>query len=47
MVTRPQPGGIERDLTVLKTIQHDRESYLAIGATVIQPGDVRVGDSLG
>jgi uncharacterized protein YcbX len=47
MVTRPQPRGIERDLSVLKTIQHDRESCLAIGATVVQPGEVCVGDALG
>jgi uncharacterized protein YcbX len=46
MVTRPQPGGIERDLSVLKTIKDDRESCLAIGATVVEPGEVRVGDTL-
>jgi uncharacterized protein YcbX len=46
MVTRPQPGGIERDVDVLKTIKHDRESCLAIGATVVQPGEVSVGQTL-
>jgi uncharacterized protein YcbX len=45
-VTRPQPGGIDRDLDVLKTINRDRESCLAIGGTVKSPGDVRVGDEL-
>jgi hypothetical protein len=45
-VTRPQPGGIERDLDVLKTINKERESCLAIGGTVKTPGDVRVGDEL-
>ncbi len=46
MVTRPQPGGIERDLSVLQTIARDRDGLLAVGATVIEAGDVRVGDSL-
>jgi uncharacterized protein YcbX len=45
-VTRPQPGGIERDLDVLKTINKERESCAAIGGTVKTPGTVRVGDDL-
>jgi uncharacterized protein YcbX len=44
MVTRPQPDGIERDLDVLKTINAERGSCIAIGATVKTPGEVRVGD---
>jgi uncharacterized protein YcbX len=44
MVTRPQPGGIERDLDVLRTINAQRSSCIAIGATVKSPGEVCVGD---
>jgi uncharacterized protein YcbX len=46
MTTRPQPGGIARDLDVLRTINRERDGYLAIGARVVQPGTVRVGDEL-
>ena len=46
MVTRPQPGGIDRDLDVLRRIHRGRNSCLAVGATVHQPGTVRVGDAL-
>lgn len=46
MVTRPQPGGIERDLSVLRTIARGRDSQLAIGALVAAPGTVAVGDDL-
>jgi uncharacterized protein YcbX len=46
MITRPQPGGIERDVDVLRAINRERGSCIAIGATVRLPGDVRVGDEL-
>ena len=46
MVTRPQPGGIERDLTVLETINDERESCIAVGGTVKTPGEIAVGDEL-
>jgi uncharacterized protein YcbX len=46
MVTRPQPGGIERDLDVLRTIHRRRDGCLAVGATVARPGRVTVGDTL-
>jgi uncharacterized protein len=46
MTTRPQPGGIERDLDVLRSIHRRREGCLAVGATVRRPGWVRVGDRL-
>jgi uncharacterized protein YcbX len=46
MVTRPQPGGIERDLDVLKTINRERAGNLAIGALVATPGPIKVGDSV-
>ncbi len=44
MTTRCQPGGIERDLDVLRTISRDRANNLGIGALVQTPGTVRVGD---
>lgn len=46
MVTRPQPGGIERDLDVLRTILRERGGNLAVGAVVPQSGPVRVGDRI-
>jgi uncharacterized protein YcbX len=46
MVTRPQPGGIERDLDVLKTINRERAGNLAIGALVATPGLITVGDAV-
>jgi len=46
MVTRPQPGGIDRDLSVLRTIARQRASLLAVGALVTHPGILRVGDEL-
>ncbi len=46
MITRPQPGGVERDLDVLRTIKRDRGGRLAVGALVVEPGMVRVGDTL-
>ena len=46
MTTRPQPGGIERDLDVLRTINRERDGSLAIGALVMTPGAVRIGDTL-
>jgi uncharacterized protein YcbX len=46
MTTRPQAGGVERDLEVLRTINRDRGGYLSVGALVSQPGSVRVGDTL-
>jgi uncharacterized protein YcbX len=46
MTTRAQPGGIERDLTVLRAIARERAACLAVGALVAAPGTVRVGDAL-
>ena len=46
MVTRPQPGGVDRDLDVLRTIAVERHAQLAVGALVRQPGTMRVGDRL-
>jgi uncharacterized protein len=46
MTTRPQPGGVERDLDVLRTIARERQACLAVGGLVVSPGVVRVGDAL-
>lgn len=46
MVTRPQPGGIERDLDVLRTIQRARGGALAVGALVVEAGTVRLDDEI-
>lgn len=45
MVTRAQPG-IERDLDILREINRDRQTFLAVGALVDTPGVVQVGDCL-
>ena len=46
MVTRPQPGGIGRDTSVLKTIHRERGGDLAVAALVHTPGTARTGDVL-
>jgi uncharacterized protein YcbX len=46
MITRPQAGGVERDLDVLRTVARERDACLAVGALVAQPGVLRVGDEL-
>jgi MOSC domain-containing protein len=46
MTTRPQPGGIDRDLEVLRTINRDRGGFLAVGALVARSGTVRTGDAI-
>jgi len=46
MTTRPQAGGIARDTTVLKTINRERGGALAVGALVVQPGALAVGDTV-
>jgi uncharacterized protein YcbX len=46
MTTRPQPGGIARDLDVFKTINREREGCLAIGARVARSGTLGVGDAV-
>lgn len=47
MVTRAQPGGVEKDLDVLRTIHRERGGKFAVGAEVVVPGTVSVGDPLG
>jgi uncharacterized protein YcbX len=46
MVTRPQPGGIARDTSILKTIHRERGGDLAVAAQVHRAGTVAVGDIL-
>lgn len=46
MVTRPQPDGIDQDLSVLREIARERAACLAVGALVTQPGIVRTGDEV-
>jgi uncharacterized protein YcbX len=46
MTTRPQPGGIGRDTSVLKTIHRERGGLLAVRAAVLTAGTVRTGDVL-
>lgn len=46
MVARAQPGGIERDLDVLKTVLRDSEGFLGVGAVVATPGELTVGDAV-
>ena len=45
MTTRPQPG-LARDLDVLRTINRERSGTLAVGATVLSPGALAVGDEV-
>jgi uncharacterized protein YcbX len=46
MTTRAQPGGIARDLDVLRTIARERDARLAVGGLVAHAGHIRVGDRL-
>jgi hypothetical protein len=46
MITRPQPGGIARDTSVLKAIHRERGGDLAVAALVQRPGTARTGDVL-
>jgi uncharacterized protein YcbX len=46
MVTRPQPGGIGRDTAVLKAIHRERGGEFAVGAAVLEPGTIAVGDAV-
>lgn len=45
IVTRPQPG-LDRDLDVLRTINAERGTTLAVGAVVSAGGTLRQGDSI-
>ncbi|MEP1124049.1 MAG: MOSC N-terminal beta barrel domain-containing protein [Ilumatobacter sp.] len=45
MVTRPQPH-LGRDLDVLKTINAERATFLAVGGLVTEVGTIAVGDEV-
>ena len=47
MITRRQPGGIDRDLDVLRAVNRDRATFLGVGALVRGAGAIAVGDELG
>ena len=46
ITTRPQPGGIDRDLDVLRTVNRDRAGNLGIGALVAASGEIALGDEI-
>ncbi|MEM7323375.1 MAG: MOSC N-terminal beta barrel domain-containing protein [Actinomycetota bacterium] len=51
MTTRPQPAlgdlpPIERDLSVLKTINAENATFLGVGAIITEPGTIAIGDTL-
>jgi uncharacterized protein len=46
MITRPQPGGIDRDPGVLKTVLRERNGFLGVGALVVTAGEVHIGDEI-
>lgn len=46
MVTRPQPGGLGRDLDVLRTVIRERANMLGVGALVTATGSMAVGDEI-
>jgi uncharacterized protein YcbX len=46
ITTRPQLGGIERDLDVLRTVIRDREGHLGISGMVTATGRVAIGDEI-
>lgn len=45
MVNRPIPGA-DADPGVLRTILRERDGHLAVGAVVVEPGEVAVGDEV-
>ncbi|HZQ87957.1 MAG TPA: MOSC N-terminal beta barrel domain-containing protein [Acidimicrobiales bacterium] len=46
MVTRPQPGGLERDLDVFRTLNREHGANFGLWASVVTPGTVRAGDEV-
>ena len=46
ITTRPQPGGIDRDLDVLRTVNRDRAGNLGISAMVNATGHLAIGDEV-
>ena len=46
MVTRPQTGGIERDVGVLKTVLREHDGCLGVGAVIVNTGELHLGDEM-
>lgn len=46
MTTRPQPGGLERELDVLRHVARNHDNVVGVRARVIRPGRLRVGDAV-
>jgi uncharacterized protein YcbX len=46
ITTRPQPGGIDRDLDVLRTVNRERDGNLGVSALVETPGRIAIGDEI-
>lgn len=46
MVSRAQPGGIERELGVLRTVMRECGGAMGVGAVVASPGEMGIGDDL-
>lgn len=46
ITTRPQPGGIDRDLDVLRTVNRDRDGHLGVSGMVTATGRVAIGDEI-
>jgi len=46
MTTRPQPGGLDRELDVLRHVSRHQDGNVGTRATVVRPGVVREGDEV-
>ena len=46
MTTRPQPGGIERQLDILRHVMRAHDNQVGFRASVVREGTVRVGDTV-
>lgn len=46
MVTRPQPGGLERDLDMFRTLNREHGANFGLWSSVVTPGTVRAGDEV-
>jgi uncharacterized protein len=46
MVTRPQPGGIERDLDTFRTLSRHHDGKFGVWSSVATTGVIRVGDDV-
>jgi uncharacterized protein YcbX len=46
MTTRPQPGGLERELDVLRHVARHHDNLVGVRALVVRPGRLRVDDTV-